>query len=420
MTRSVPTRQPLLKALSRGRTLALTGLLGVTLALAPALSAQAQSFGPAIRVNDKVITQYEIDQRALMLRTFNAPGDPQELARQQLIEDRLKEGAADRFDVKASPEDIDKGMDDFVSRSNMDKPTFIAELGKVGVAEQTFRAFVASNVIWQKVVRGLYGSKVQITEAEVDRAIASQGQQSALQVAISEIFIPTANDPQAALQLATQLSQITSVDEFSAAARDYSAAPSRDAGGQVDWMSASNLPPALQSSILGLQPGQVTQPIEVTGAYALFQLRGIRETGGTRQGYSAIDYAEYFIPGGRSPEALAAAAKITARLDRCDDLYGVAKGQPEEVLQRLSQAPSEIPQDVAMELAKLDDNEVSTALTRNNGQTLMLLMLCGRTPIGADAEVDRTAVLQQLQNRRLASLADGYLAQLRAEARIVE
>lgn len=128
-----------------------------------------------------------------------------------------------------------------------------------------------------------------------------------------------------------------------------------------------------------MTPGEVTAPLKIPNAIALFQLRALRE-GSTDPGNAVLDYAAYYIAGGRSSEALQRAANIRARVDRCDDLYGIAKGQPESVLERVSLPQSQVPQDVAIELAKLDANEVSLNLTRANGQTLVFLMLCSRTP----------------------------------------
>lgn len=436
MTRSVPTRPhlgrarprraPLRRVLCRGaglaRLAALGALAGAALLTAPVAPARAQGFGPAIRVNDKVITSYELDQRTRMLQIFGTPGDPREEAREQLIEERLKMGAADRFGLTADPAQVEAGMAEFAARADMEPDQFVAALTAEGVAEQTFRTFVTTNVVWRQVVRGMFASKVNVTEDEVDRAIASQGRQGGVEVRMAEIFIPTRQNPEMAADLARRISQITDPGAFAQAARDYSAAPSREEDGQLGWMGISNLPPALQPVIMGLKPGEVTQPLEVNGALALFQLRGVRETAAAQPDYLAIDFARYFIPGGRSDAALAEAARIRAEIDTCDDLYGVAQGQPPERLDRVSLAPAEIPRDEAIELAKLDENEVSTALTRRDGQMLEFLMLCGRTPEGAagDGEVDRAQVLQQLQNRRLGSYADGYLAQLRSEARIVE
>jgi peptidyl-prolyl cis-trans isomerase SurA len=74
-------------------------------------------------------------------------------------------------------------------------------------------------------------------------------------------------------------------------------------------------------------------------------------------------------------------------------------------------------------LAQLDPGEVNTSLTRNNGQVLVFLMLCGRTPLVEGADGGDGPSVEELtsfvQSTRLESFANGYLAQLRAEARIV-
>ena len=54
----------------------LSGLAAGALALMAANAALSQSaFSPAITVNDRVITYYEIEQRALLLAIMSTPGD---------------------------------------------------------------------------------------------------------------------------------------------------------------------------------------------------------------------------------------------------------------------------------------------------------------------------------------------------------
>jgi peptidyl-prolyl cis-trans isomerase SurA len=185
----------------------------------------------------------------------------------------------------------------------------------------------------------------------------------------------------------------------------------------LPWQPLSDLPPVLRPLILALAPGEVTDPITIPNAVALFQLRDIQETGAPAEEYAAIEYATYFIPGGRTPAALAQAEQLRAEVDVCDDLYGAAQGQPPEVMERESRAPGDIPSDVAIELSKLDPGESSVALTRANGQTLMFLMLCGRTAV-ANEEVAREDVAAALRSSRLNAIAESYLEQLRADARI--
>ena len=73
---------------------------------------------------------------------------------------------------------------------------------------------------------------------------------------------------------------------------------------------------------------------------------------------------------------------------------------------------------MAIELSKLDTGEVSTTLTRANGHTLMLLMMCGRTA-AANASASREDVTNALRQERLTGYAEQLLEQLRADARIV-
>ncbi|QFS82765.1 Chaperone SurA precursor [Roseivivax sp. THAF40] len=392
-------------------------LVALTAAMPPAQAAAQNLFAPAIRVNDAVITNYEIDQRARMLQLLNAPGNPQEAAREALIEDRLRLQAARRAGIDPSPEDLAEAQAEFAGRANLSREEFIQALGQAGVAEETFRDFVRAGLSWRILVQQRFAGRANASESEIDRALSGGADGSNVRVLISEIIMP-APPPQAEAvrARANRIAQSTSEAEFSSFARQFSATASRGNGGRLPWQDLTELPPQLRPILLGLSPGEVSDPLPIPNAIALFQLRGIEETGYTAPDYAAIEYAAYYLPGGRTPENLARARVIDSRTDRCDDLYGIAKGQPESRLQRESLPPSELPTDIAFELSKLDRGEVSTALTRSGN--LMVLMLCGRTRAVAEGQ-DREDLAMGLRNRRLNTLAEGYLAQLRADAYIV-
>lgn len=432
--------------------LALAGLplaaLGTALPLAGPAAAQA-SFSAAIRVNDRVITGFELQQRARMLEVLSAPGNAQELAREQLIEDRLKLGAADQLGLSASEAEIRAGMEEFAGRANLSTEQFLTALGQQGVQEQTFRDFIRAGVLWRKVVRARFGNRARVTDEELDRA-GSTADAANVRVLLSEIILPA--PPERADQVRAQaerLSQIRSTAAFSQAAREVSAAQTRGAGGQLPWRRLDELPAGLRPLILGLAPGEVTDPIPIPNAIALFQLRAIEEGAYRAPQVGQVDYAVYYLPGGRSEATVAEARRIAARLDSCDDLYPVAKGQPADRLQRRTAAPSALPGDVAAQLSQLDPGEVSLALTRAQDGALMLLMLCDRAAPGetlstarddvptpgddgaqsgaqnggeaaeGSAAAEREARRRALLNQRLQSLADSYLEQLRADATII-
>jgi len=380
----------------------------------------AQSlFSPAITVNEDVITYFELEQRALFMTILRAPGDPTDLARKALVEDRLKQQAIKQAGLEAAPEDVEAGIDEFAARAQLKTDDFVKALEQAGVSRETLRDFVEIGISWREYVSARFLSQSRPTEAEIDIAIGRSGS-GGVQVLLSEVIIPvTVENTEQVEAVAAEISQAKGFDAFSAAATKYSASETRANGGRLDWIPITDLPAGLRPMILELAPGEVTAPISLPKAVALFQMRGVRESGVAAPRYASIEYAVYYLAGGRSPETLATAASLVDQIDTCDDLYGIAKDQPETTLERNSKAPQEIPRDIALELAKLDEGETSIALTRSNGQTLMMLMLCGRTA-GQGTEDLRQEVSDALTQQRLNSFAANFLEQLRADALIIE
>lgn len=403
--------------------LAAAGLLALAAAFTAGATAAQGLFSPAVVVNDTVISGFDVEQRARFLTLLDAPGDPEEAAREQLVDETLQLAEAARIDRLPDEEDVEEGMAEFAARGDLSTEEFMELLAQQDIAGDTFERFVRAGVAWRNVVRARFGARAAPSETAIDRALAGAGASSNLRVLLSEIVLPVEpGQEQAARAQAERLSEITSVEDFSQAARELSASPSAREGGRLEWQPITRYPQQLRETLLALAPGEVTDPLPVDGAVALLQLRAVDETAYEAPDYAEIEYAAYLIPGGRSEDARAEAQRIRARVDRCDDLYGIARGQPPERLIRESAAPDALPRDVAMELARLDAGEVSTALTRTGPEgapALMLLMLCQRTPEAA-VDTSREQVERSLLNRRLESLAEGYLQQLRANARIVE
>jgi len=394
-------------------------LVATALALASPQAGAQSLFSPAIKVNQDIVTWYELDQRQQFLTVLGAPGSSESEVRQALIDDRLRNQAMRNAGIEAAPEDVQVGIDEFAARGQLSTDQFLQLLANQGVDRETVRDFVANQLSWREYVSARFLSQARPSEDEINRALGQAGG-GGLQVLLSEIIIPVNQQTVAQAELlAEEIAQLQGFDAFSAAATQYSAAATRNDGGRLDWLNISNLPPALQPVILGLKNGDITQPLSLPNAIALFQMRGLREVAIGAPSYSKIDYAIYYLPGGRSAETLARAANLREEVDTCDDLYGIAQGQPPEVLERIEASPSEIPRDVALELAKLDLNEVSTALTRNNGQSLMFLMLCTRT-VDRGEETSRADVANALTQQRLEAFSESLLEQLRADATIVE
>ncbi|MDR7125314.1 peptidylprolyl isomerase [Pseudotabrizicola sp. 4114] len=395
------------------RATALMATLAAPLATVPH-SAAAQDGSPfqvVMRINDSVITRYEMDQRKLFLKLLRVPGDPEAEAMKGLTQDRLAAAQAKRFGLRLTQEQIDAGMEEFASRADLTAAEFVEALGEAGVSMETFRDFAGNGLLWRELVRGRYAGSFTISEAEIDRALVGGTVNTGMQLLLSELILPVEGDPEAQQALARQLrDEITTEDGFAAAARRYSASPSAGSGGRLDWTPTSELPPQIVELVLALGPGQVSEPVTLPNAVAVFQLRDVAEDASAAPEVQ-VEYAEFLMP--NTPDVQAQAAALHTRVDGCKDLFAEARGLPESQLKVETRSVPELPADVALQLAQLDPGEYSTAITR--GGARVFLMLCGRGP-KVDGPIDREAIREQLISRRLTLLAEAYLEELRSEA----
>lgn len=380
------------------------GLLPVlSLSLSPALAQEAAGFTAAATVNGRVITRFELDQRIAMMQVFRQPGDIPKLALQSLIDDALRRNAADALGIVVTDEEIRAGMEEFASRSTLPFDAFMAELDKASIAPETLRDFVEAGLLWRDVIRQKHGSSIRITEAEIDRAIgAGQASGGALRLLLSEIVLPL--DPGGdALALAQRIRlTATSAQSFSMAARDFSQAPTARAGGQLGWIGAEALPPELAPTLLALKPGEMTDPIVLGETVQLFYLRDLSQAEGEAKGALQVDYARLTVPAGLD---LAAAA---AGLDRCDDLWTLARGLSADAVQRQSLPEAALPADLRATLSRLDPGE-SAVLGAS------LVMLCARAPASL-VPPSRDDIRERLLNARLGLMSTADLEELRSNA----
>ncbi|NBE08372.1 peptidylprolyl isomerase [Paragemmobacter ruber] len=411
-------------------------LLGASLVMAGATVAPAQDgglFAPRLIINGQTVTNFEVEQRTLMLRALRSPGDPEKEALVALMRDRLGAQAAEDLGITVTAEQVTAGMEEFAARANLTAAQFTEALGQEGVAPETFRDFVANGVLWREVVRARFASQIRITEAQIDRALAENAKTPQVQVLLSELILPVqGEDVSPVLDQARGIkAQTTSEGSFAAAAREFSASPSAQRGGRLDWLPVTNLPPAIAQKVLTLSPGEVSDPIVVPQAVVLFQLNGVSDQESAMPAQVEVQYAQFALPPTLDP------AVIRQQSDGCGDLYPLAAGLPADQLRVTTQMMGAVPQDIALELAKLDPGE---SVLRNRGSYNELLMLCLRTGIpeaapeaaeipvttveGEEAEdqspVDREAVRNQLGNQQLTAMAEAFMEELRSEAIIEE
>lgn len=391
----------------------LLALCAWTLALAVPAAAQ-NPFETVIRVNDSIVTRFEVVQRTRFLEILRAPDASQAAAREALIDDRLKRDAAREAGIAPTQEDIQFGVEDFAARANLTGEEFLFALGDVGVEPETARDFVAVQLAWGELLRERFTARARPSEAEIDRALAVGTGRGDARVLVSEIVLPlTPELAEVSRERATAISQIDNFETFAAAARRFSVAPSRTEGGRLGWRSLSSLPPQVANRFLALQPGDVTDPVVIEGGIAIYQLRALEDTRPSASRNATLDYAVFRLaPGEPAAEVM---GRINAFTDTCDDLYTLFPEAGPAQLSREEANRSTMGGSLAGVLDRLDPGEATILSAEAAGGQPAIVMLCARSVI-REEDLSREEVAQQLFVRRLEAFGDSYLAQLRADA----
>lgn len=406
MTRKVMIKMRLALALSLG-----LGLLAMGLGPNRA-KAEGDLFVPAATVNGTVITRYELTQRLMFLQGLQQTGDLEKRALNDLIADRLQMDAARTLGVRVSADEVRAGMVEFASRANMSPDDFIKAIGQAGVEPQTFRDFVRAGIVWRAVLRAKFGGRIRVTDAEIDRRIAEGGASGGnLRAFVSELVLPDdATSDIMALAVKIRGKMKTPTD-FSNAARIFSKGGTAANGGDLGWIDTTTLPPQVASALAGLKAGEISTPVVLQGAVAIYLVRDQSEAAGPAKGALQVDYAVFRPTSGQD------LTKVQANATDCAALNVAAQGMPEQALQRQTLAEAAVPPALRAVLSGLDAGE-STIVPGGSGLG-ELVMLCTRIPKSL-VPASRDDVKSAMVNEKLALLATAYLQELQTQAIIVQ
>ena len=380
----------------------------VFFALPTDLAAQSRSdFDTIAKVNNGVVTRFELEQRVLMMEILGRGGQRYDDALDDLIDERLYQQAAKAQGVVVTQAEIDAGMDEFAARGEISGAEMVSIFQEQGIEEISFRKFVEAGLLWRKVVQTRFARQSLVSDDEIDASLNLGTDQTQLSLLASEIVLPFSERGEfETRQLAEQLSaSIKNSDDFAAAARRYSSSPSAQDGGRIEWTPFNRISPIITTQLLAVDPGEITPPVELPNYIGIFQLRGIRTERVAQPLPVTLNYLRVALPQGADAQALIDGA------DTCLDMMAVAeKFSPVEETTLASQTPAAI----RAQLDKLDRNE---AIAFDTGTGQSVLMLCNR--IRDLPEESREGLRQALINQRISGYGDSYLQELKGQAFIV-
>ena len=375
----------------------------------------------AVIVNDEVISRYDVNQRVrLILVTSGIPATEENIKRieeqaiKALIDEKIQIQEAIKLEVPDSPNEINLMLDN-IARSNQTTAEGILEsITSQGVNSETLLNQIKSELLWNKIVRGRFGSYINISDEEVDiiydRTIQNINNS---QYDISEIFIgfEDENEEREARDLTKRLTeQLKNNIPFEPVAQQFSQASSSGQGGFIGWVSEGQLDPEILSSIKNLEIGAVSEPIKTVNGYFIIKINGKSEEGGKNPMKNQYDLISVSF----NIEDKIIAEEFSNNFVSCKRLDSLLENYNEKEVnvigKRLLQ---ELPNELHKEL--LEKNAGNALSPRFSEKNIDIILICDRKDdIGI--QVNREVIEDNIYSQKMGMMSRRHLRDLRRDA----
>ncbi len=375
----------------------------------------------AVIVNDEVISRYDVNQRVrLILVTSGIPATEENVKRieeqaiKALVDEKIQIQEAIKLEVPDSPDEINLMLDN-IARSNQTTAEGILEsITSQGVNSDTLLSQIKSELLWNKIVRGRFGSYINISDEEVnliyERTIQNINNS---QYDISEIFIgfEDESEEKEAKELTERLTeQLKNEIAFEPVAQQFSQAPSSGQGGFIGWVSEGQLDPDIISNIKNLEIGSVSNPIKTVNGYYIIKLNGKSEEGGKNPMKNQYDLISVSF----NIEDKIMAKDFSDNFISCKRLDGLLENYNQKKVnvigKRLLQ---ELPKELHKEL--LEKNAGNTLSPRFSDENIDIILICDRKDdIGI--QVNRDVIEDNIYSQKMGMMSRRHLRDLRRDA----
>ena len=389
-------------------------------------TAIAQSpHGIAAVVNDDIVTTHDLRQRTLfMVATTGIERDEKSIARAQqqalrnLVDEHIQMQEAEKFDQTIADEEVNQSVARLIGRNGLDPNEVVQRLASVGVSIETMRDQVRSEIAWQRIINGLYGSRIRISDAQIDETINRiSANASKPNYRVAEIYIEASPDIggiEGAMEGANaMLKQLSDGAPFPLLAQQFSSAPTAAKGGDLGWVREGELRPEVDQVITQMEVGNLSKPIQVPGGVYVVALidKKISEADTLYKLKQVIVKNDDKDSAKSTLQSLAKTLKSCETLDEdTESLDGVSSADMGEI------KGSDLSEDVLNVLERTDVGGLSEPIERPDGA--VSIMVCSREASGSDIPT-RDQVEDRLTNQQLAQASKRHLRDLRRKATVV-
>ena len=242
---------------------------------------------------------------------------------------------------------------------------------------------------------------------------------ASVELNLAEIVLPFGYDnKEEILNLVTSIkNRLSEGGKFESIAKEYSKSPTAINGGDIGWVPISQMPIDLGNKLLTANINEIIGPEIIENIVVLYKLIAMRDVPLFNSVNTELDYIEV-SHSSESKLSLKETVVLFEDNDNCLNLQFKLKNYESlsKNLTRTVVSSKKIDKEKLNYLEKLDSGEM--ALIGSNKQSdATLLMLCSRQQ--EISKSDRELARQFLISQRLNFLADGLLADLKSEAKII-
>ncbi len=240
-------------------------------------------------VNNEIITMSELQNMAKTIeaQTGGKPKglDQQKMMREMLealIDRKLAKEEAKRRGITVTDKEVEETMARFKQRNNIpDDETFAKGLAQAGLSLKEFRQQIADQMVQERLLAIVVGTKVTVSDAEVRRLYEEKFKKGGNQVHLLSLRMPfptgATKEQQEEVRVKAEaiMSAVKRGESFTDAAAKFSLTPQ-----DVGFVSQNDLDPRLAEFLDRLKPKEVG-PVATPQGYQLIQLVA-RRTGEAR------------------------------------------------------------------------------------------------------------------------------------------
>jgi len=146
-------------------------LLVVSLAFPAAAAAQV-----VVVANGSPITEYDIQQRTKLEATASHKNSSRQQIINDLIDDRLKISKAKVYGLEVSDAEVNSAFEGMATRQHITVQQFSQVLERAGISPNTVKARIRAELTWQQLVRGKFGSSLQVGDSDIANALKSRNE----------------------------------------------------------------------------------------------------------------------------------------------------------------------------------------------------------------------------------------------------